>query len=89
MKKPRPDLNRDKDLFLESSLKHIVYDLSIEDLEERKAKAKILEGSGQVAAYLGINIETVWKNRMPQKKVKGINGRMYAIRIFNKPITKQ
>ena len=82
MKKPRPDLNMDKDLFLESSLKHIVYDLSIEDLEERKAKAKILEGSGQVAAYLGINIETVWKNRMPQKKVKGINGRMYAIRIF-------
>ena len=85
MKKPNIDLNRDKDIFLESSLKYIVYDLSIEDLTERKAKAKILDGSGQVAAYLGINIETVWKNRMPQKKVKGINGRMYAIRVLNKP----
>ena len=85
MKKPNIDLNKDKDIFLESSLKHIVYDLSIEDLTERKAKAKILDGSGQVAAYLGINIETVWKNRMPKKKVKGINGRMYAIRVLNKP----
>lgn len=81
MKKPRQDINKDKDLFVESSLKHIVYDLSIEDLEERKAKAKILEGSAQVAALLGINIETVWKNRMPTKKVKGINGKMYAIRL--------
>lgn len=81
MKKPRQDINKDKDLFVESSLKHIVYDLSIEDLEERKVKAKILEGSAQVAALLGINIETVWKNRMPTKKVKGINGKMFAIRL--------
>jgi DNA-binding CsgD family transcriptional regulator len=81
MKPKNININRDKDIFLESDLKHIVYDLSIEDLEERKAKAKILEGSAQVAALLGINIETVWKNRMPTKKVKGINGKMYAIRL--------
>lgn len=82
MKHKNIDINRDKDIFLESSLKHIVYDLSIENLEERKAKAKILEGSNQVASYLGINIETVWKNRIPKKKVKGINGKMFAIRIL-------
>jgi hypothetical protein len=85
MKLKNININRDKDIFLESDLKHIVYDLSIEDLTERKAKAKILDNSGQVASYLGINIETVWKNRMPKKKVKGINGRMYAIRVLNKP----
>ena len=65
---------------IESDLTHIVYDLSIEDLEERKEKAKIFNNANEVAAYLGVGIDVVFRGRFPKKRVQGLNKRNYAIR---------
>lgn len=69
---------------VEEGLKHIVYDLSIENLEERKAKAIPFDTANQVAAYLGINVDIVFRNRMVGKKVKALNKKQYAIRVIKK-----
>lgn len=70
---------------IEKGLKHIVYELSIEDLEERKAKAKIFDSAIQAAAYIGCDTETIFRNRLPKKKVKGISGKYFAVRIYKEP----
>lgn len=65
---------------IESNIPHIVFDLQIENLEERKKKAKIFNNANEVAAYLGVKIEVIFRNRFPQKKVKGVNNRFFAVR---------
>jgi hypothetical protein len=78
------------DYFEESSQKHIVLDCSILDLEERKRKAVILDNAEQVAAYLNVKIDTVFRNRIPSPKTKritGINGKEYAVRLYKEPLT--
>ena len=59
---------------------HLVYDLSIENTEERKAKAQKFDNAKMVAAFLGCSVDTVFRNRVPKKQIKGINGKMYAVR---------
>lgn len=69
---------------IENELQHIVYDLSIEDINERKAKAKLFDNANEAAAYLGVKVDVVFKNRIAGKKIKGINNRMFAVRIIRK-----
>ena len=69
---------------IENELQHIVYDLSIQDINERKAKAKTFDNANEAAAYLGVKVDVVFKNRMAGKKVKGFNNRMFAIRVIKK-----
>lgn len=65
----------------ESNLVHILYDLSIEDINERKAKAKEYANAKEVADYLGVRIERVWRNRMPNRRIKALNNKEYCVRI--------
>lgn len=69
---------------IESELRHIVYDLSIKDLEERKAKAKKFDTANEVADYLVIKVETVFRNRIVGKKVTALNKKQYAVRVIKK-----
>lgn len=69
---------------IEQELKHIIYDLSIKNLEERKSKAKTFDTANEVAAYLGIKIDTVFKNRMVGRKVTALNKKRYAVRVIKK-----
>jgi hypothetical protein len=69
---------------IENELQHIVYDLSIQDLNERKEKAKLFDNANEAAAYLGVKVDVVFRNRVAGKKVKGINNRMFAVRIIRK-----
>lgn len=69
---------------VEEGLKHIVYDLSIKNLDERKAKAIPFDTANQVAAYLGIKVDIVFRNRMVGKKVTALNKKQYAIRVIKK-----
>ncbi len=71
-------------IYEDNRLPHIVYDLSIKDLNERKQKAKIFDNAKEVAAYLGVKIETVFRNRTVGKQITGINKKQYAIRLINK-----
>ena len=65
---------------LDIHVPHIVYDLSIESIEERRAKAQKFDNAKMVAAFLGCSVDTVFRNRVPKKQIKGINGKMYAVR---------
>ena len=69
---------------IENELEHIVYDLSIEDLSERKRKAQIFENAVRVAEFLKVKVDVVFKNRVPPKRIKGVDNRYYAIRVLNK-----
>jgi len=65
---------------VEEGLKHIVYDLSIENIEERKQKAMHFDTANQVAHFLGYNVDTVFKKRIHGKNIKSISGKLYAVR---------
>lgn len=69
---------------IENELQHIVYDLSIEDVNERREKAKLFDNANEAAAYLGVKVDVVFRNRKVGKKVKGINNRYFAIRTIKK-----
>lgn len=60
---------------------HVIYDLSITDINERRSKAKHLDNVIQVAAYLGVTIKKVFANRTLGKKIEGLNGKLYAVRV--------
>jgi hypothetical protein len=67
---------------IEDGIKHIVYDLSIEDIEERKQKAIICNSAVEVATLLKVRNDVVFRNRIVGKKIKGINGKHFAVRIY-------
>ena len=69
---------------IENELQHIVYDLSIEDINERKAKAKLFDNANEAAAYLGVKTDVIFRNRTTGKRIKGINNKFFAIRIIRK-----
>jgi len=60
----------------------LVYDCSL-DLEERKKKVITLDSAAEVAALLGVKIDSVFKNRKVGKRIKAINGKFYAVRVLN------
>jgi hypothetical protein len=61
---------------------HIVYDLSIENIDERKAKAKQFDNALQVAKYLGCTPKRVFNNRIPGKRIfSDLMNREFAVRI--------
>jgi hypothetical protein len=59
---------------------HKVYDMSITEVSERSQKAIVFDNVIEVASFLGIRVSSVFKNREPNKYVKGLNGKLYAIR---------
>lgn len=69
---------------IESELQHIVYDLSIVDVNERKEKAKMFDNANETAAYLGVKVDLIFRNRKVGKKVKGISGKIFAVRVIKK-----
>lgn len=68
---------------LENAVPHILYDLSI-PLPERREKAELFRTAKDVALFLGINYSMVSHYRQIGRRVKGKNGKEYAIRIAKK-----
>ncbi len=64
------------------SVPHIVYDMSIEEVRERKLKAQVFDNVVEVSGWLGVTVETIFRNRKPKKYVKGLNGKLYAVRML-------
>lgn len=69
---------------IENELQHIVYDLSIEDVNERREKAKLFDNANEAAAYLGVKVDVIFRNRKPNKRIKGISGKKFAVRVIKK-----
>ena len=65
---------------LDNSVPHVVYDLEL-PLEERRAKAIYFKTCRQVALFLGCEYRKVHNYRQPGKRIKGKDGKTYAIRI--------
>jgi len=64
------------------SVPHIVYDMSIEEVKERRLKARTFDNVIELSGFLGVTVETIFRNRKPKKYVKGLDGKLYAIRIL-------
>lgn len=64
------------------SVPHIVYDMSIEDLKERKFKAQVFDNVVEASGFLGVTVDMVFRNRKPKKYIKGLNGKLYAVRLL-------
>ena len=64
------------------SVPHIVYDMSIEEVKERKLKAQVFDNVVEVSGFLGVTVDTIFRNRKPKKYVRGLNGKMYAVRML-------
>ena len=71
---------------IENELEHILYDLSIQDVNERKEKAQRFENANRVAEFLKVKVDCVFRNRKVGKFILGVDGREYAIRTINKNI---
>jgi len=67
----------------DNSIPHIVYDCSIENLAERREKAIPIESTFRVSQFIGCSPATVVRNAKPLgRKIKGINGKLYAVRVL-------
>jgi hypothetical protein len=64
------------------SVPHIVYDMSIDDLQERRIKAQVFDNAREVSGFLGVSVETIFRNRKPKKYINGVDGKKYAVRIL-------
>ena len=65
---------------LDNSVPHVIYDLEL-PLEERRAKAIYFKTCRQVALFLGCEYRKVHNYRQIGKRIKGKDGKTYAIRI--------
>jgi hypothetical protein len=65
---------------LENAISYLLYDLSL-PLEERPSKAVLFRTGADVALFLGINATRLPYIRIPGKKVRGKDGKIYAVRI--------
>ena len=64
------------------SVPHIVYDMSIEDLQERRFKAHVFDNAREVSGFLGVSVETIFRNRKPKKYIIGVDNKKYVVRIL-------
>ena len=66
------------------SAEYIVYDLSIPDLETRIKKGIVFTSAYKASGYIGCTLKTVLNNCTPNTRIKGMDGKMYAVRIYKK-----
>lgn len=65
-----------------NSVPHWLYDLSIENIEERKEKRQYFESGAAIANFIGVPPKDIWDKRIPGRKIfsKKFN-RWYTIRV--------
>jgi hypothetical protein len=64
------------------SVPHIVYDMSIIDIQERRLKALVFDNVREVSGFLGVSVETIFRNRKPNKYINAMDNKKYAVRIL-------
>lgn len=65
---------------LENAVPHILYDLSL-PLPERKEQARIFKSLKDLSNFIGKPYNQLYAFRHPGTRVKGRDGKLYAIRI--------
>ena len=64
------------------SVPHIVYDMSIDDIQERRLKALVFDNVVEASGFLVVSVETIFRNRKPKKYIKGLDEKKYAVRVL-------
>lgn len=64
------------------SVPHIVYDMSIGDVKDRRLKAQVFDNVVELSGFLGVSVDMIFRNRKPKKYIKALNGKLYAVRIL-------
>jgi hypothetical protein len=64
------------------SVPHIVYDMSISDVQERRLKALVFDNVREVSGFLGVSVETIFRNRKPKKYIIGLDNKKYSVRVL-------
>jgi len=67
-------------LGLENALPHVIYDLSL-PLPERKEKAQVFRSAAYLARHFGCKGDPIADYRVPGKRYKDRNGKLWAIRV--------
>ena len=76
---------RDITYHLENAVEYLVYDLSIEDFEERRAKAVTYRSGKCVCNFMGYTPNKISDLRQVGRKVTSrIDGKTYAVRVKKK-----
>lgn len=65
---------------LENAVPHVLYDISL-PLPERKEKALHFKCLKDAANFIGIPYNQLYAFRVPGKRVKAKDGKLYAVRI--------
>jgi hypothetical protein len=81
---------RDLTYHLENAVEYLVYDLSIEDIEERRANAVVYRSGKCVCNFMGYPPNKISELRQIGRKVVSRNdGKTYAVRIKKKEVTNE
>lgn len=66
----------------DDTLPHVVYDLGIDNLMERRQKAKQFDSAREVAIHLGVTMKKVFNNRAPETRIHSpFYNRDFAVRV--------
>lgn len=69
----------------EGAVPHRVFDLSIKDVNERRAKAQVFPTGQHVINYLGVSNTKFYNNREPGKRIfSKKHNKAFAVRIIHK-----
>ncbi len=66
----------------ENAVPHVIYDLTIQDVNERREKAVHVPTGRHAATFLGIDMRKLWDNRTPGRRIySSHHGKHFAVRI--------
>jgi hypothetical protein len=81
---------RDITYHLENAVEYLVYDLSIDDIGERRAKAVTYRSGKCVCNFMGYPPNKISDLRQIGRKVTSrIDGKTYAVRVKKKEVTNE
>jgi hypothetical protein len=55
--------------YISDDVEHVVYDLSIQDVDQRREKANRFPSARHVATFLGVTPGQVFNNRLPGQRI--------------------
>jgi hypothetical protein len=70
------------------SVPHIVYDMSICDIQQRRLKALVFDNVVEASGFLGVNVETIFRNRKPKKYIIGLDKKKIRSKVIVNYFTK-
>jgi len=66
----------------DNAVPHVIFDLSIADVNKRREKAIRVPTGRHAATFLGVDMRKLWDNRTPGRRIwSNAHGKHFAVRI--------